>query len=91
MDQRAQGTSTHTFIGPVAVDMRAGKLISAYFYVLQKGSGMLKLDYPDKASATSARTQLLKSNHTHKVGSNTLLQAIQEALSEGMPEQPQDT
>lgn len=51
---------------------------------------MIKLEYPDKPTATQARNQLLKSSHTYKVPSNTLLQAIQEALSEAA-NQPHDT
>lgn len=71
-----------TFIGPVIVEKRAGQTTSVHFHVLQSKSGMLKLEYPDKPTATQARKQLLKSRRTHGVGNITLLQAIQDALSE---------
>jgi hypothetical protein len=79
---RTTVAAPQTFIGPVVVEKRAGAITSVCFHVLQSTSGMLKLEYPDKPTANQARAQLLKSRHTHKVGSNTLLQAIQEALSE---------
>jgi hypothetical protein len=79
---RTTVAAPQTFIGPVVVEKRAGAITSISFHVLQSTSGMLKLEYPDKPTANAARAQLLKSRHTHKVGSNTLLQAIQEALSE---------
>jgi hypothetical protein len=85
---RPRVASPHTFIGPVTVEKRAGKTISISFHLLQGSSGMLKLEYPDKAAANAARAQLLKSHHTHKVGTNTLLQAIHEALVEAAPKAP---
>lgn len=86
---RVAAPAPKTFIGPVIVEKRAGQITSINFHVLQSTSGMIKLEYPSKAEATSARTQLLKSRHTYKVPSNALLQAIQEALSEVAPPAPQ--
>lgn len=86
---RTVAPAPRTFIGPVIVEKRAGQITSINFHVLQSTSGMIKLEYPSKAEATAARAQLLKSRHTHKVPSNTLLQAIQEALSEVSQQAPQ--
>jgi hypothetical protein len=85
---RTTVAAPHTFIGPVVVEKRAGQITSINFHILQSTSGMLKLEYPDKPTANAARAQLLKSRHTHKVGSNTLLQAIQEALNEAASQAP---
>jgi hypothetical protein len=85
---RTTVAAPHTFIGPVVTEKRAGQITSINFHILQSTSGMLKLEYPDKPTANQARAQLLKSRHTHKVGSNTLLQAIQEALNEAASQAP---
>jgi hypothetical protein len=80
--------NTKTFIGPITEESRAGHR-RAYFMILQAGSGLIKLEYPDKTEAGKARGQLLQSNHSHKVPSNELLQAICEALSEAIGAPPQ--
>lgn len=88
---RTTAPAPRTFIGPVIVEKRAGQITSINFHVLQSTSGMIKLEYPSKAEATAARAQLLKSRYTHKVPSNALLQAIQEALSEVSQQAHQNT
>lgn len=69
-----------TFIGPIT-EQKVGRNTIHVFHVLQYASGIIKLEYPDKSSAKTARDQLLKSNHTYKVPSDKLLQAIYEALT----------
>ncbi|MCL4743799.1 MAG: hypothetical protein KJZ83_00140 [Burkholderiaceae bacterium] len=72
-----------TFIGPITSAEAGEQVPSHSFMVLQPSSGIIKLDYPDKATAKAARDQLLQSSHTHKVPSNKLLAAIHEALAGG--------
>lgn len=69
-----------TFIGPIT-QHKVGRKTIHVFHVLQHLSGIIKLEYPDKSSAKAARDQLLQSNHTYKVPSNKLLQAIYEAIT----------
>lgn len=72
-----RGSTPVTFVSSVA-QTRKG---TAQFLVLQSGGqGPLKLEYPDKASAMSARAQIMKSGNTYTVASMKLFGAISEAL-----------
>jgi hypothetical protein len=88
-DQARMNRNTKTFIGPITEESRAGHR-TAYFMILQAGSGVIKLEYPDKTEAGKARGQLLQSNHSFKVPSNKLLQAIYEALLEAIGGTPKE-
>ena len=71
-----------TFIGPITTEKAGARPWPSQFLILQPGSGVIKLEYPDRATAKAARDQLLQSPHTHKVPSNKLLMAILQALAE---------
>lgn len=69
-----------TFVGPLSYKPGANRTMTPYFQLLQTGSGMLELAYPDKQSAKEARKQLLKAGGAHAVHMNSTLKAIWEAL-----------
>jgi hypothetical protein len=71
-----------TFVGPLVWEHgAAGRNAPCTFYMLQSSGQSLKLEYANKAEAMAARKLLLKGVNTHHVGAQSLLQAIQTALS----------
>ena len=86
-------TPVLVFVGPVYVDTGKPRPYQYSYHVLQ-GTFCLKLDYADRKTAAESRKQLLKTSHSHTVGSNKLLQAIQTAISEAkaaLSQQGQDS
>jgi hypothetical protein len=73
--------STVTFVGPLTASTGAPLSYHPWhFYVLQSGAP-LKLEYPNKDVALSARRIIMTNPNTHSVQTKALLDAIAEALA----------